>query len=119
LNCSSCFILTSAGVRFAVLSLGDFVVAILMGVPVILCCVCVLSGIPSIAAIWLSERFCIRSLLFFGVAGGLVGAVSQTVLFRSFNELSWLFVLAGCSAGLYYWSSAGRCAGAERRPIER
>jgi hypothetical protein len=105
--------------RYAVLSVWDFVFAILIDVPVILLLVCVLSGIPSAAVIWLSERFCIRSLLYFSFAGGLVGAVSQTVLFRSFDGLSWLFVLAGCFAGLSYWYIAGRYAGQKRRRIER
>ncbi|MGY8638644.1 hypothetical protein RAD15_39885 [Bradyrhizobium sp. 14AA] len=101
--------------RFAVPSVADFGVAILIGVPAVLVFVCVLSGIPSAVAIWLSERFCIRSLLFFVFAGGLAGAVSQTVLFGRVDRLSWLFVVAGCLAGLVYWQIAGRYAGEERR----
>jgi len=109
------FVVALVGVRrFAALSVWDFVLAILIGVPAILFFVCVLSGIPSAAIIWLSERFCIRSLLFFGLAGGLVGAVSQTVLFRGFDGSSWLFVVAGCFAGVAYWQIAGRYAGEER-----
>jgi hypothetical protein len=91
----------------------DFVFAILFGVPVILFFICVLSGIPSVAIIWLSERFCIRSVLFFSSAGGLVGAVSQTVFSGGFDGLSWLFVVAGCFAGVVYWKIAGRYAGEE------
>jgi hypothetical protein len=103
---------------YAVLSAGDFVFAILIGVPVILVFVCVLSGIPSAAAIWLSERFCIRSPLFFGFSGGVIGAASQIAIYRSFNELGWLFVVAGCCAGLHYWYVAGRYAGIEARRAE-
>jgi hypothetical protein len=113
------FVVALAGVnRFAVTSGMDFVVAILIGAPVILVFVCMLSSIPSVAVIWLSERFRIRSLLFFSFAGGLVGAASQTVLFRSFDGLSWLFLLAGCIAGLRYWHVAGRDAGSEARQSE-
>ncbi|MBR0777735.1 hypothetical protein JQ625_23110 [Bradyrhizobium diazoefficiens] len=109
------FILGLVGVnRFTVLSLWDFFIAIVIGVPLILGFVCVLSAIPSIAAIWLSERFCIRSLAFFGLAGGLVGAASQAMMFGRFNGLSWLFVVAGCFAGLNYWYVAGKYAGAGR-----
>ncbi|MBR0786250.1 hypothetical protein [Bradyrhizobium iriomotense] len=99
---------------FTVPSVADFGVAILIGVPAVLVFVCVLSGIPSAVAIWLSERFCIRSLPFFVIAGGLAGVVSQTVLFGKVDGLIWLFVVAGCFAGLAYWHIAGRYAG-ERR----
>lgn len=112
------FILSLAVVnRFAALSPGDFVFAILFGVPVILFFVGLFSGIPSIAAIWLSERLRIRSPVFFGSAGGLIGAGSNAVFFGSFSEMGWLLVLAGCLAGLQYWYVAGRYAGNEtRRP---
>ncbi|WP_453943273.1 hypothetical protein [Bradyrhizobium sp. USDA 372] len=99
---------------FAVRSVADFGVAILIGVPAVLVFVCALSGIPSAVAIWLSERFCIRSLPFFVLAGGVAGAVSQTVLFGRVDGSIWLFVVAGCFAGLAYWHIAGRHAGKER-----
>jgi hypothetical protein len=109
----------------AVLSVTDFARAILIGVPmiligvlVILLFVCALSGIPSAAAIWVSERFCIRSPSFFGFAGGLVGAAGYAVLYRSFDSFGWLFVVAGCFAGLHYWRVAGRYAGTEARQSE-
>ena len=109
------FLVALAGVNgFAVLSAWDFVWAILIGVPVILVLVSLLSSIPSVLAIWLSERLCIRSPLFFVLAGGLIGAGTQSALFRSFNGLSSLFVVAGCLAGLDYWHTAGRYAGEER-----
>jgi len=105
--------------RVTPMSPWDFVFAILIGVPLILFFVCVLSGIPSIATIWLSERLCIRSLVFFVLAGGLIGSASQMVLYRSVNELGWLYVTAGCFAGLNYWYIAGRYAGAETEQPER
>ncbi|WP_445215956.1 hypothetical protein ACKWRH_26700 [Bradyrhizobium sp. Pa8] len=112
------FLLALAGFnRVTPMSPLNFVSAIVIGVPLILFFVCVLSGIPSIAAIWLSERFCIRSLAFFIPAGGLIGAASQMALYRSFAsfaELGWLFVVAGCFAGLGYWYVAGRFAGTEK-----
>ncbi|MET4208400.1 hypothetical protein [Bradyrhizobium sp. LA2.1] len=112
--------------RLAVLSVMDFVRAVLIGVPIILTgmlvilfCVCALSGIPSAVAIWVSERLCIRSLAFFGLVGGLAGAAGQIVLYGSFDNLGWLFVVAGGFAGLHYWRVAGRFAGTQARQSER
>jgi hypothetical protein len=74
----------------------------------------VLSGIPASAAIWLSERFRIRSLVFFGGAGAVTGALSQAVLFQSFSfPFAGIFILAGFLAGLEYWFVAGKHAGRE------
>ena len=72
---------------------------------------CALTAIPSAAVIWLSERFQIRSVLFFGCGGAVIGALSQTLLLRTFVSFSWLFVLAGCLAGKSYWHVAGKHAG--------
>src|ERR1700746_2864190 len=44
---------------------------------------CVLTAIPSALVIWLSERFQIRSVWFYGVAGMGIGALSQVLLFRT------------------------------------
>jgi hypothetical protein len=74
----------------------------------------VLSGIPASAAIWLSERLRIRSLVFFGGAGAVTGALSQAVLFQSFSfPFAGIFILAGFLAGLEYWFVAGKHAGRE------
>jgi hypothetical protein len=100
-------------------SAWDFAFLSLIGLPPILLFVCVLSGIPSMATIWLSERLGIRSLVFFVLAGGLIGSASQLVLFRSVDELGWLYFAAGCFAGLNYWYVAGRYAGAETEQPER
>jgi hypothetical protein len=79
----------------------------------------VLSGIPASAAIWLSERFRIRSLLFFGGAGTAAGLFGEGVLFAVAGMpwpvgSSWLFAAAGLAAGLAYWLIAGRHAGRDR-----
>jgi hypothetical protein len=81
----------------------------------IFACTLVLSGIPSSALIWLSERFRIRSILFFGAAGAFTGALGEGSLLVAFTpwppKPSWLFVAAGLAAGLAYWLIAGRHAG--------
>jgi hypothetical protein len=75
---------------------------------------CLLTAIPAAAVIWLSERFQIRSVLFFSCVGAAIGTSSQTLLFRTFDWLSWLFAIAGLVAGICYWSVAGRHAGCDR-----
>jgi hypothetical protein len=67
---------------------------------------------PAAVMVWLGER--IRSLLFYGCAGGAIGALSQALLFRSFSLLSWLFILPGYVGGFDYWFVAGKHAGRER-----
>jgi hypothetical protein len=76
---------------------------------------CVLTAIPGVLVVWLSEIFRMRSVLFFSCAGAAIGALSQTLLFRAFTPVSWLFVVAGCVAGLGYWYVAGKHAGRDRR----
>ena len=74
----------------------------------------ILTAIPAAFVIGLSERLRIRSVVFYGCAGGAIGALSQALLFMSFtsfNALSWLFVFAGCVAGIDYWYVAGQHAG--------
>ena len=77
--------------------------------------VCLLTPVPAAAAIWLSERFRIRSLLFFTSAGaaigGLIGIVFITVMLSRPPSSDPLFVLAGLAAGAAYWLVAGRHAG--------
>jgi hypothetical protein len=94
-----------AGVRrMAVLSPADFFFAILIGVPLILVFVCVLTAIPAAIAIWLAERFHIRSLLFYACAGGVIGALSESMLFSpclfSACCLSWPGVSPGLTIGM-------------------
>ena len=79
---------------------------------------CVLTGIPAALLIWLSEKFAIRSFLFFGCAGAVTGALGQGVLVGAFtrwpSSSMWLFAVAGFVAGVAYWWVAGRYAGRDR-----
>jgi hypothetical protein len=77
---------------------------------------CVMSGIPAALVIWLSEKFAIRSILFFGCAGSVTGALSQEILMGTVtpSDATRLFVVAGFVAGIAYWRIAGRHAGLYR-----
>ena len=79
---------------------------------------CLLTGIPAALVIWLSEKFGIRSILFFGCIGAAIGALSQSLIFwpsTPFPQaVSWLFLVAGSAAGLAYWHVAGKYAGRDR-----
>jgi hypothetical protein len=90
--------------------LTSTIMGALIALPVLFILTCLLTGIPAAMTIWLSERFRIRSWLFFGCAGGAIGALSQALLFQSFSMLSWFFVFVGFLAGLDYWIVAGRHA---------
>ena len=75
---------------------------------------CLVTGIPAAAVIWLSEKFRIRSVLFFGCVGAAIGGLSQNLLLRALMpppSVSLLFVVAGLAAGLAYWFVAGKRAG--------
>jgi hypothetical protein len=79
---------------------------------------CLLTGFPAAAVIWLSERFAIRSIWFFGGAGAVIGALGQAVLAGLLSRTGptffpSLFVVAGFVAGMAYWRVAGRHAGRE------
>ncbi len=76
---------------------------------------CLLTGFPAAAVIWLSERFAIRSIWFFGSAGGVTGMLSETVLAGLLGRIEPTFftcvcVMAGFIAGMAYWRVAGRHA---------
>ena len=76
----------------------------------------VLTGFPAAAVIWLSERFAIRSIWFFGGAGALMGTLGQAGLTGLLNKAGptffpSVFVVAGFVAGMVYWRVAGRHAG--------
>jgi hypothetical protein len=93
-------------------------IALLFPAVLIFIITCLLTGIPAAVVIWLSEKFRIRSVLFFSCAGGTIGALSQAVLFQSFSlPLAGIFILAGFLAGLQYWYVAGRHAGREPGPV--
>ena len=83
-----------------------------------------LTLIPAAAIVWISERFRIRSILFFGCMGAVMGGLTVYLLQVGFTKptkppgLDWLYVSAGLAAGLAYWRVAGRFAGARRADSE-
>jgi len=89
------------------------VFALLLPSLLVLVVTCALTSVPAALVIWLTEKFRIRSLLFYGFAGGAIGVLGQTLLLRSFSIITWLFVAAGFLAGFDYWYVAGRHAGGE------
>jgi hypothetical protein len=89
------------------------VFALLLPSLLVLVVTCALTGVPAALVIWLTEKFRIRSFLFYGCAGGAIGILGQTLLFRSFSIFTWLFVVAGFLAGFDYWYVAGRHVGPE------
>jgi hypothetical protein len=80
--------------------------------------ICVLTAIPAALVIWLSEKFGIRSILYFGCTGAVTGALGDAVFEGSVRPWSlntvWPFVVAGFVAGMAYWRIAGRHAGRDR-----
>ena len=81
--------------------------------------ICLLTGIPAAIVIWLSEKFRIRAIAFFGCAGAGIGAASVELLWlgsgpRGPAGANLLFAIAGLAAGLAYWRVAGRYAGNDR-----
>ena len=77
---------------------------------------CLLTGIPAAAIVWLSEKFQIRAIWFFGCAGAAIGALSVELLLRGMGAtlpetVDLLFASGGLVAGLVYWHVAGRYAG--------
>jgi hypothetical protein len=89
-------------------------VSLLFPALLILVVICVVTGIPAAAIVWLSEKLGVRSILFFGCAGIAIGGITQTLMFRTLTPtVSVPFILAGLAAGLVYWRVAGRYAGQE------
>jgi hypothetical protein len=91
-------------------------VALLFPALLVFLVICLLTGFPAAAVIWLSERFAIRSIWFFGGAGAVIGALGQAALagLLSRTEPTFfpsLFVVAGFIAGMAYWRVAGTHAG--------
>jgi hypothetical protein len=103
----------ASGEVFSLRSAGA-AVALLFPAVLIFIITCLLTGIPAAVAIWLSEKFRIRSVLFFGCVGAVIGGLSQNLLLRALmppTSVSLLFVVAGLAAGLAYWFVAGKSAG--------
>jgi hypothetical protein len=93
-------------------------VALLVPAALVFIITCLLTGIPSAVVIWLSEKFHIRSVLFFCGVGAVMGGLCQILLLRVLTpwspSVSLLFIAAGAAAGLAYWRVAGRHAGEKR-----
>ncbi len=89
---------------------SDYLIGLGLTAPLILFAIGMLTAIPAVIVIGLTERFRVRSLLFYVCSAGVTGGLSQILFERSFNRV-WLFVLAGGAAGLSYWYVAGRHAG--------
>jgi hypothetical protein len=81
--------------------------------------ICLLTAIPAAIVILLSEEFRIRSVVFFGGVGAVLGALSVSLL--AWSAAPWtsgaggLFVAAGLAAGVTYWFVAGKHSGYARR----
>jgi hypothetical protein len=75
-----------------------------------------LTGFPAAMVVWLSGRFAIRWIWFFGCAGAVIGALAHAALAGLLSRtgptfLPSLLVVAGFVAGMAYWRVAGRHAG--------
>lgn len=107
------FLISGANARSIMLGWGDLVASLIF-LPVILVFTCGLTAIPAALVVWISEVSRIRSPWFFGGASGTIGALSQTIAFRSFDLIfATLFVLVGVLAGLTYWRVAVKPADGE------
>ncbi|MEH2554853.1 hypothetical protein V1286_002382 [Bradyrhizobium algeriense] len=103
----------AAGARSMTVTTVDFIVSLIL-LPVILVFTCLLTAIPAALVVWISEVSRIRSALFFGFAGGAIGALSQAILFQSFFlPAAGFFALAGFVAGMTYWRIVVNPAGRE------
>ena len=97
-------------------------VGLVYAVPIIFIETFVLSGLPAVLVIWMSEKFQLRSSLFFGGAGAAIGGLFDVLLHvvsRGHTAGkpatgSLLFAVAGLMAGLTYWLVAGKHAGRKR-----
>jgi hypothetical protein len=124
-GCLAATAIISAFLLIALATTSNGIVEFLVGaifvswVPVL---VFILTGtltlIPAALVAWISERFRIRSILFFGgvaaVMGGLMALLRFTKLTQSSGLDRLLYVSAGLAAGLAYWFVAGRYAGEGR-----
>lgn len=73
------------------------------------------SFVPALVAIVLAEAFGWRSLIFYLLAGSLIGLAAVSLLVAPDRAVSNIdarhFLAAGAVAGLAYWLIAGRTAG--------
>jgi hypothetical protein len=107
------------GAISAAVSSGSFMtltavlIIFLSGTPLILFVVGALTAIPALMVIWVTELFGVRSVLFFGCSGEVVGGLCQVLLWRALAHqasLSPVFVAAGFVGGWAYWFVAGKYA---------
>jgi hypothetical protein len=97
------------------------IVVLLVACIIVFAITCVLTGPPAAGIIWLSKKFQIRSIWYFGSAGAVIGIASYAFLFVAFRSSSpeirvdasagLFFALAGLAAGLTYWLVAGKYMG--------
>jgi hypothetical protein len=101
---------------FAVVLFYGFLLSFVI-IPTVFILVCVLSGIPAVILICMSEMLRMRFSMFFGGGGGaVIGGLSQFLLSLAFVQLpslSPLFLVAGFAGGLAYWFVAGKYAGGD------
>ena len=84
--------------------------------PIIFVITVVLTGFPAAFVVWLSEKFELRSMRFFGAAGVAIAVIVNGVLallamlsgVAPYLRVSWQFLVAGLVAGLIYWVVAGK-----------
>jgi hypothetical protein len=104
---------TATGTPSMTVTRVDFIASLIL-LPAILIFTCLLTAIPAALVVWISEVSRIRSALFFGFAGGAIGALSQAIVFQSFFfPAAGFFASAGFVAGLIYWRIAAKAAGSE------
>ena len=99
-------------------SVGEGIFSFLLAALLILVFTCALTFIPSILVIWLSERFRIRSIFFYGCVGAAIGVLGRILILRptglSLDAVDWIFLVAGFAAGAAYWHVAGKHTGGDR-----
>ncbi len=81
--------------------------------------------VPAMIAIVLAEGFSWRSVLFYTLAGGVIGLAYGLLIpetdpnFVLYGRMTQVIAGAGVAAGLVYWLIAGRNAGAWRKVPSR
>ena len=87
--------------------------------PIIFVITVVLTGFPAAFVVWLSEKFELRSVRFFGAAGvsiavfvnGVLALLAMLSGVAPYLRVSWQFLVAGLVGGLTYWLVAGKHIG--------
>ena len=119
---AGCWVATAVLCVFAVVALAStpgtidlgFAVVVVFLLPLVFVVICMLTGIPAAAVVSLSEQFRIRSVLFFGCAGAVIGVITAALTRSLSMDTAPAYLVAGSAAGLVYWYVAGKHAGEER-----